>query len=598
MTWRDIVLDQRKLAQRINSYSDWTSPKSYIELAAAGFSYTGTADRVKCDYCNKKVVQWTVNDDALEVHSRYGPDCIYLKHLGYTRDLNLPRFSKFSKFVDRLESVRTVQEEYRLNLPPFESIAEAGFFYLGTLDRMSCYHCGLILRDWERDTDPFATHKRFRPGCYFIICWSVQTSGRNINSLINPYTENQSSPLSNLAQQSPTTKIGGILVNLSDSRTPRDQKMIGASESTNDYGNKSEIRYPTKAGKGNTPKLTHNQITSTCKGQFNNSFVPTYSSNIDTDVPDGADNVHGTPPNQLNSKNASPKTKKSRHKHRQRLQSSDSEMEKNKIKTDNGKTDKTGDGNTNQKLKASQATGASNSQTSSEKELKNARKKKASGMQKTIPIAPTVSNKERNNDPLNLGKGIFGSNCSLPRHRKSMFTSSNNSQIPERVSSTAHFHLAKPLSDSLDQQRHTPSTNNSSLAGQPYVSNDSSLPEGQTYLSYQPNMPEIHSPEFESQQAVSHAELQQLQSLPVNRTHFPELAVSTAAADSHITQSLPPMFNPEGFSDLPMIQAVLQMGEVSYDSVVNTICTRYNTHGDTFPDAQSLLSSILDCGED
>ncbi|KAK6181274.1 hypothetical protein SNE40_009163 [Patella caerulea] len=579
MTWEPIVLDQHKLAQRIKSFSDWTSEKSYIELAAAGFRYTGTADRVKCDYCNKKVVQWTVNDDALEVHSRYGPDCIYLKHLGYTRDLNLPRFSKFSKFVDRLESVRTVQGEYRQNLPPFESIAEAGFFYLGTLDRMSCYHCGLILRDWERDTDPVATHKRFRPGCYFIICWSTQTSGRNINSLINPYTDNQSSPLSNLAQQSLTIKIGGILVNLSESRTPRDRKMTGAAASTNEssktgHGNTPEIQDHTKVGKGNRSRLLHNQITSTCKGQFNNGLVRNCPMDIDVDVTDGADNVDGEPPSQLNAKNQSQKTKKSRHKNRQKQQSSNG-VEKNRITTDNIKIGQTCDGNPHQKLKAPRSTGANDVLTPPEREFKDSRKKKRSGTQNIIPST------DENNVPLSLGNGTFGSNCSFTRYRKSStLTLPTNSQISEGASATSNFNFAKPLSDSVDQKRHTQST-------------DSSAPEGQTYLSLQENKLDIHSPEVESQHAAPQADRQQLQSLPVNSTHFPELAVANAVG-SHLTQSLPPMFDPEGFSELPMIQAVLQMGEVSYDSVVNTICTRYNTHGDTFPDAQSLLSSILD----
>ncbi|KAK6181276.1 hypothetical protein SNE40_009164 [Patella caerulea] len=367
-----------------------------------------------------------------------------------------------------------------------------------------------------------------------------------------------------------------MLVNLSESRTPIDRKTTGAAASTiksskADNGNTSGLQCLEKADKRNKSGLTHNQITSTCQGQFNYGSVRNYPMNINAGVSDGADIVDGEPPSQLNSKNTSQKTKKSRHKKQQ----SSNGVEKNRITRENIMIDQTCDGNPKQKLKAPQATRASDSLTPSEKQFKNSRKKKKSGTQNIIP------SKDGNNVPLSLGKGTFGSNCSFTRHRKSStLTFPSNPRIPEGASSTPNLHFSKPLIDAVDQKRHPPST-------------DSSSTEGQTYPSHQENLPEIHSPEVESQQASPQADLPQLQSLPVDNINFPQLAVVTAA-ESHLTQSLPPMFNPEGFTELPMIQAVLQMGEVSYDSVVNTICTRYNTHGDTFPDAQSLLSSILD----
>ncbi|KAK6180840.1 hypothetical protein SNE40_008819 [Patella caerulea] len=172
--------DTDNLRGRLKSYIGWTSAKCYVELSLAGYRYTGQLDRVQCDYCNKKVVQWTVNDNALEVHARFDPDCIFLKHIGYSRNLPIPRFTHFCKYSDRLESVRTVDEQFSRNLPPLAKIAEAGFFYQGTLDRMVCYHCGLILRDWERDTDPIATHKRFKSSCLYVTRLSNIYAGQNI----------------------------------------------------------------------------------------------------------------------------------------------------------------------------------------------------------------------------------------------------------------------------------------------------------------------------------------------------------------------------------------------------------------------------------
>ena len=55
-----------------------------------------------------------------------------------------------------------------------ESLANAGFFYTGTADNVSCFWCGLGLNHWERTDDPFNEHARFTPRC----TWLLRTRGR------------------------------------------------------------------------------------------------------------------------------------------------------------------------------------------------------------------------------------------------------------------------------------------------------------------------------------------------------------------------------------------------------------------------------------
>lgn len=48
------------------------------------------------------------------------------------------------------------------------ALAAAGFFYTGTDDRVECFKCGLHLRQWKADDDPWIEHKRHRPACRFV----------------------------------------------------------------------------------------------------------------------------------------------------------------------------------------------------------------------------------------------------------------------------------------------------------------------------------------------------------------------------------------------------------------------------------------------
>ena len=47
-------------------------------------------------------------------------------------------------------------------------LAAVGFFYTGTDDRVVCFKCGLHLRQWTADDDPWTEHKRCRPDCLFV----------------------------------------------------------------------------------------------------------------------------------------------------------------------------------------------------------------------------------------------------------------------------------------------------------------------------------------------------------------------------------------------------------------------------------------------
>lgn len=44
----------------------------------------------------------------------------------------------------------------------------AGFYYIGSADRVTCFQCGITLRDWDVGHDPMTEHREYSPNCEFI----------------------------------------------------------------------------------------------------------------------------------------------------------------------------------------------------------------------------------------------------------------------------------------------------------------------------------------------------------------------------------------------------------------------------------------------
>lgn len=69
-----------------------------------------------------------------------------------------------------IESVRTrtfLDWPKALKQTP-EQLADAGFFYTKIGDRVVCFNCGLGLRGWEIDDDPWEEHARFSENCEYV----------------------------------------------------------------------------------------------------------------------------------------------------------------------------------------------------------------------------------------------------------------------------------------------------------------------------------------------------------------------------------------------------------------------------------------------
>ena len=65
-----------------------TLPVKPVELAEAGFYYTGQNDSVRCFHCNVGIYDWKEGDDVAMEHIKFSRNCLFT--LGSTRTGNVP----------------------------------------------------------------------------------------------------------------------------------------------------------------------------------------------------------------------------------------------------------------------------------------------------------------------------------------------------------------------------------------------------------------------------------------------------------------------------------------------------------------------------
>lgn len=64
---------------------------------------------------------------------------------------------------NRLESLKSVSKAF--TLPDHETLARAGFYYVGPCDFLQCFKCGGGLYNWRSNDDPIEDHMSYFPEC-------------------------------------------------------------------------------------------------------------------------------------------------------------------------------------------------------------------------------------------------------------------------------------------------------------------------------------------------------------------------------------------------------------------------------------------------
>ncbi|WAR16589.1 BIR7A-like protein [Mya arenaria] len=87
-----------------------------------------------------------------------------------------PKYPKYTSTVTRLDSFNDCQ---RVSVST-RLLSEAGFFYAGSEDCTRCFACGIGLRNWSKNDDPWTEHARASLNCDHV----VSMKGREFVNLV------------------------------------------------------------------------------------------------------------------------------------------------------------------------------------------------------------------------------------------------------------------------------------------------------------------------------------------------------------------------------------------------------------------------------
>ncbi|KAL3882073.1 hypothetical protein ACJMK2_028446 [Sinanodonta woodiana] len=204
-----------------------------IRIVGAGFYYAGHKDQVVCYCCGNRKDSWVIGDIPLLIHQNMAPDCGFLTHNAQfnvpirkanssespspaeVRLLAVQRFygsnpsdtahsesslmltsseqNRWHNVSDNLPTVSANVDSVLESPPKYpqyavqnmrinsfqrwpaelqqrpEEMAECGFYYAGFNDCVRCFHCGVGLRHWMNEDDPWIEHARWSTSCVYVL---------------------------------------------------------------------------------------------------------------------------------------------------------------------------------------------------------------------------------------------------------------------------------------------------------------------------------------------------------------------------------------------------------------------------------------------
>ncbi len=149
-------------SNRINTFANWNGPVSKYELALNGF-YMLCDLHVRCHFCRIEFTQWTEDDDVVETHRRWAPQCLLFKKVMPLDSIEYV----FLKYNTRKERVASFEGVNIHNISA-ESFAEAGFFYTGVSDKVTCFMCNVTIHEFKKTNVPLNEHFIHAMYCPFL----------------------------------------------------------------------------------------------------------------------------------------------------------------------------------------------------------------------------------------------------------------------------------------------------------------------------------------------------------------------------------------------------------------------------------------------
>ncbi|XP_075925694.1 baculoviral IAP repeat-containing protein 7-like isoform X3 [Petromyzon marinus] len=185
------------------------------DLAKAGFFYTGKEDKVECFSCKGVIGNWKSGDSAIAKHLQSFPNCTFARSLAQATDTQTSGGASVPRHIvaatnnaSEITHHHSLPPSIGMNEPPMQNtltslpnveagvpsnsemcveanrllsfstwpesspvrpadLARAGLYYVGPNDRVACFYCSGVMRDWEEGDVPAKEHERHFSTCAF-----------------------------------------------------------------------------------------------------------------------------------------------------------------------------------------------------------------------------------------------------------------------------------------------------------------------------------------------------------------------------------------------------------------------------------------------
>lgn len=215
---------------RFGTFYNWNEPIAVWKLVKAGFYYNDSCDMVYCFSCGLMVSGWSEDDEPLEDHKEFMPNCPFIigldKSIPFNRTnlpglseeqvkkvqpfdasiagdevkiipryetriykemnfifpmkMTLPHvpnpagimdvevfFAKMSLTASRYQSFMTAAPYHFIGVDK-KALVDSGFFCLLLNDFVQCHACRCVIGNWSRNVEPDERHLQVAPKCTFI----------------------------------------------------------------------------------------------------------------------------------------------------------------------------------------------------------------------------------------------------------------------------------------------------------------------------------------------------------------------------------------------------------------------------------------------
>lgn len=207
------------------TFAKW--PLKFIDpdvLAMTGFYFVGPNDTVRCHFCNIEINKWVLGDNIVTEHKLHSRNCPLIRRrqtnndpidadllgktlppisydvccltknasrdvCGINREIRQNTISEGSfeiicqpRKAVSLERKPAEHPQYATEAARLKSyvnwpkttkknpqeLIDAGFFYTSKGDRVKCFSCGIGLRDWDENDEPWEQHALWGSTCEYL----------------------------------------------------------------------------------------------------------------------------------------------------------------------------------------------------------------------------------------------------------------------------------------------------------------------------------------------------------------------------------------------------------------------------------------------